>query len=128
MLSAFVDRAHPKHEHAGAYFRFFSEENYLLFMSSPSIISVYEEMYKNMSISLAKDLIRTISLSDMNLIYPDENDMKAAVKVLANTQTTEMTFQKALILVCADRRKIPQICTFEYLNPLFGISLFSLPI
>lgn len=128
ILFAFVDRAHPKHEHASAYLRFFAQEGYLLSFTLPSLISVYDQMYKDMSMSLAKDLIRTFPLSDMNLIYPDESDFKAAVKVLANTQTNEMTFPKALLLVCADRRKIPQICTLEYLNPLFGISLFALPI
>ena len=128
ILFAFIDRAHNKHDHASAYLRYFSEENYTVFITLPSILSVYDQMYKDMSMSLAKDLIRTLSLSDINLLYPDESDFKAATKVLANTQTNEMTFPKALLLVCADRRKIPQICTLEYLNPLFGISLFSLPI
>jgi predicted nucleic acid-binding protein len=128
ILFAFIDRAHPKHEHASAYLRFFAQEEYTLFITLPSIITVYEQMYKDMSMSLAKDLIRTMSISDVNLIYPDDNDMKGTVKVLANTQTNEMTFPKALLLVCADRRKIPQLCTLEYINPLFGISLFALPI
>ncbi len=128
VIYSFIDRGHPKHEQASAYIRFFAQEQYSVYIDLPSILSTYTHIYEAMSMSLAKDFVRTMGLSDLNIIYPDESDLKGALKVLTSSQTTELTFQKALLSVVADRRNIPFITTFEYLNPLFGISLFYLPI
>ncbi len=127
-LFAFVDRAHPKHEQAAAYFRFFSEEQYKLFSDFVSVGEVYRKIYIDISPSLAKDFLRTIALSNINIIYPEDSDMKASLKALVNFQSTELTFHEALIAVLAERRDIGQICTFSYLHALFGQSIFYLPL
>jgi predicted nucleic acid-binding protein len=128
IMVAFVDRAHPKHEQASAFFRYFAQEEYLLFTDTPSMMASYEQIYREISPSLAKDFLRTLALSNINVIHHDESDMKAALKALVNYQSTELTFQEALMAVLANRRGISQICTFSYLHPLFGQSLFYLPI
>jgi predicted nucleic acid-binding protein len=128
VLFSFIDRVSAKHEQAAAYFRYFSQEEYQVYLDITSILTVYNTIHDDISTSLAKDFMRTIGLTDINIIFPDESDLKGAIKVLANTQASDLTLQKALISVLADKRKIGQICTFEYLHPLFGISLFYLPI
>jgi predicted nucleic acid-binding protein len=125
---AFIDRAHTKHEQASAYIRYFAQEEYFLFTDIVSINLVYEQIYKDISTSLAKDFMKTISLSTINIIFPDESDLKATYKTLQLSNSTELTFIKALISVLAEKRSIGQICTFEYLQPLFGISIFYLPL
>lgn len=126
-LCAFIDRAHPKHEQAQAFFRFFAEQEYTLFTDSVSIVSAYDTIYKDISPSLAKDFLRTLALSNINVIYPEEADMKAALKALVNYRSTEITYQKALVAVLANKRGISQIATFEYLHQLFDLQLFFLP-
>jgi len=37
---AFIDRAHPKHEQASAFFRYFAEQGYLLFTGTDSLMQV----------------------------------------------------------------------------------------
>lgn len=128
VLFAFIDRAHPKHDQAVAYFRFFAQEEYFLFTDIASITEVYNQIYKDISPSLSRDFLRTISLSNINMIYPEEADNKAALKALVNYGSTELTYTKALIAVLANRRGIPQISTFDYLHSLFGLALFNLPI
>lgn len=128
VIYAFIDRAHPKHEQAAAYFRFFSQEEYLLFTDSYNTIETYTQMYKDISPSLAKDFLRTMALSNINVIYHDESDSKAALKALVNFQSTELAYPQALTAVLAQRRGISQICTFDYLHPLFGQTTFYLPI
>lgn len=128
VFCAFIDRAHPKHEQAAAYFRFFAEEEYMLFTDQPSLISAYEGIYKDISPSLAKDFLRTMSLSNINILYPEEQDSKAALKALITYQSTDLTFPKAISALLAQKRGISQICTFDYLHPLFGQMLFYLPI
>lgn len=125
---AFIDRAHPKYEQAAAYFRFFAQENYLLFTDSFTLIDVYNSIYKDISPSLAKDFLRTIFLGNINIIYPEEHDIKAALKTLINYQSTELTFSQSLRAVLANRRGIGQMFTFDYLHPLFGQNIFYLPI
>lgn len=125
---AFVDRAHAKHEQASAYIRYFAQEEYFLFTDIVSLNLVYEQIYKDISASLAKDFMKTISLSNINIIFPDESDLKTTYKTLQLSNSTELTFIKALASVLAEKRNIGQICTFEYLQPLFGISLFYLPL
>lgn len=125
---AFVDRAHPKHEQAAAYMRYFAEEEYMLFTDMQSLTGIYTQIYADISTSLAKDFLRTISLSNLNILYPDDSDFKGALKTLVSSTSAELTFQKALVLVIADKRKIPQICTLEYLPTLFGVNLFYLPL
>lgn len=128
IFCAFVDRAHPKHEQAAAYFRFFAEEEYLVFTDHTSLMDAYTSIYKEISPSLAKDFMRTLSLSNVNVLYPEEMDSKAALKSLVTYQSTDLTFPKALSAVLAQKRGITQICTFDYLHPLFGQQLFYLPI
>lgn len=128
VIFAFIDRAHPKHEQAGAYFRYFAQEGYMLFTDENSIIEVYNQMYKDISPSLAKDFLRTLSLSNINIMYSEENEAKAALKALITYQSTDLTYPKALLAVLANKRGIMQICTLEYLHPLFGQTTFYLPI
>ncbi len=125
---AFIDRGNPKHEQAAAYFRYFAEEGYALFTDTQTITECYNRIYREISPSLAKDFLRTVFLSDINIIYPEERDIKGALKTLVNFQSTELTFSKAIKAVLANRRGINQIFTFEYLHPLFGQNTFYLPI
>lgn len=125
---AFIDRADPKHEQASAFFRFFGLENYMLFTDIGSITTAYTEIYKEISPSLARDFLRTIMLSDINIIYPEESDIKNALKALINFGSTDLTYPGALIAVLANKRDISQICTFDYLHALFGQNAFFLPI
>ena len=125
---AFIDRVHPKYGQASAYFRYFSQEGYTLYTDSMTLIDVYNQIYKEISPSLAKDFLRTVLLGNINVIFPDESDIKAALKTLINYQSTELTFGQALRAVLANRRGVGQIFTFDYLHPLFGLSVFYLPI
>ncbi len=125
---AFIDRAHPMHEQAAAFFRYFGQETYTLFTDYPTILDVYRTLYTSISPSLARDFMRTMSISSMNILYPEDSDAKAALKALVTYQSTELTYANALLSVLAYRRNIQQICTFEYLPPLFGLTTFYLPI
>lgn len=127
-FSAFIDRAHPMHEQAAAFFRYFAQEEYVLFTDLPSILDAYRLMYANISPSLAKDYLRTMSITSMNILYPEESDGKAALKALITYQSTDLTYSHALMAVLAYKRGISQICTFEYLHPLFGLQTFYLPL
>lgn len=128
VFCAFIDRAHPKHNQAHAFFRYFGLEGYMLFTDTGSLTQTYMEIYKDISPSLGKDFLRTIMLSDINILYPDEADVKAALKALISYQSTEMSFPDALVAVLANKREIMQICTFDYLHALFGQTVFFLPI
>ena len=77
---AFIDRAHPKHEQADAFFRYFAQEEYKLFTDFVQLLEVYKKIYIDISPSLSKDFMRTIALSNFNIIYPEESDNKSALK------------------------------------------------
>lgn len=124
---AFIDRAHVKYDQATAYFRYFAIEEYQLFSDQVMVIDAYNRIYKDISPSLAKDFLRVLALSNINMLYPDDSDSKAALKALVNYKTTDLTYPMALLSVLANRRGISQICTFEYLPALFGLTTFYLP-
>jgi len=125
---SFIDRAHPKNEQTSAFFRYFGEQGYTLFTDTNTLAETYNRIYKEISPSLSKDFLRTIFLGNINIIYPEESDIKAALKTLVSYQSTELNFSQALRAVLANRRGINQIFTLEYLHPLFGQSIFYLPI
>lgn len=125
---AFVDRGHPKHAQAGAYFRYFAENNYYLYSGYSDIIQAYIQVSEKISSSLARDFIRTISLGTVSILYATESDMKATIKTLVNYRSSQLSFIDAQTAVLANRNNISQICTFDYLHPLFGQSAFYLPI
>ena len=127
-FTAFIDRAHPKHSQAAAFFRYFGQEKYLIFTSILNIEESYRQIYEKISPSLAKDFLRALTLSNINILFPTESDFKAALKTLINFRTTELSFKDAQSAVLADRNGISQIATFNYLHPLFGITAFYLPI
>lgn len=125
---AFVNRAHTRHPQAGAYFRYFAQEKFQVFTSYPAIEEIYREIYEKISPSLAKDFVRGMSLSSVNILYPNESDHKAAIKTLINYQNTELTLRESQTAVLSNRNFISQICTFKYIHPLFGITTFNLPL
>ena len=125
---AFIDRAKDKHEQASAFFRYFAQSEYQIFTDHMSLMEVYNHIYSQISPSLSKDFLRTVSLSNLNIIYADENDAKAALKTLITYQSNDLTLSKAFVAVLASRRNIPAICTFMYLPSLFGLQSFFLPI
>ncbi len=127
-LYAFIDRAHEKHQQSTAYFRYFSEEEYLLYIDSLNLSHTYDIIYKKMSPSLAKDFLRIISLSDINILSPEDNEIKATFKTISNYNSIDLTFSEAVMAVVASKRNINTICTFDYLHPLFGLNMFFLPI
>ena len=124
---AFINRADIKHDEASAYFRFFGEGEYILYTEHTNLIEAYDKVFKDISPSLAKDFLRTIFLSDINIIYADENDVKSALKMLITYQTNDLSYHQALTAVLANRRNIQNICSFAYFHQLFGLSLFYLP-
>lgn len=128
LLFAFVDRGSPKHEQAAAYFRYFAQQEYQLFIDTVNLVEAYNAMYIKMSPSMGRDFLRVIFLSDINIIYPEESDIKAALKALVGYRTAELSFSHAIMSVMANKRNINQIATFEFLHPLFGLQVFFLPI
>lgn len=128
VLYAFVDRAHPKFPQATAYFRYFSEQKYQVYTTYSLVMEAYELIFEKISPSLARDFLRGITLSSINIIYPTESDAKIALKTLINYNSTELTFVQAQMSVVCNKQNISQVCTFEYLHPLFGLSSFYLPI
>lgn len=125
---AFIDRGHPKHVHASAFFRYFAQESFQLYTTFASIDETYMDLYRNISPALAKDFLRAIYMSSINIIYPESADVKSAIKTVATSNLVELTFSKALVSVICNKRSIPQVCTFEYLPSLFGLQVFYLPV
>jgi predicted nucleic acid-binding protein len=125
---SFINRADERYPQASAFFRYFAEQKFQVFTSYPVQDEVYRQIYERISPSLAKDFLRGMSLSSVNILYPTESDAKAALKSLINYQSSELTFREAQTAVLSNRNYINQVCTFRYVHPLFGIGAFSLPI
>jgi len=128
ILYSFINRADSRYPQASAYFRFFAQEKFQVFTSYAVLEESYKDIYEKISPSLAKDFLRGMSLSSVNVLYPTESDFKAALKSLINYQNTELTFREAQTAVLSNRNYISQICTFRYVHPLFGIGVFNLPL
>lgn len=127
MFVAFIDRAHPKHVQASAFFRYFAQEKYQLYATVLSINETYTTVYNTISPSLARDFLRVIALSSINIVYPEPADLKLAVRTLESSNSVDLTFTKAMMAVVCNRKSVPQIATFEYLHSLFGLQVFFLP-
>lgn len=125
---AFIDRAHPKHVHVSAFFRYFAQEHYQLYTTFVSLNDAYNDLYTTISPSVGKDFLRAMYMSSVNILYPEAPDIKAAIKVVATSNSIELTFSKALMSVICNKRSVSQICTFEYLHSLYGLQVFYLPI
>lgn len=125
---SFINRAHGKHTQAAAFFRYFGQEQYRLYTDYLNIDIAHKQIHFQISPSLSRDFLRTIFFSNINIIYPEETDIKATLKTLLNYQSIDLTFEKALMATLANRKEIPQVCTFDPLPRLFGLSLFYLPI
>lgn len=129
VLYSFVDRAQPKHAQASAYFRYFAIHKYHIYTSYLDIDETYRAIFYKIGPTLAREFLKGVSLSSINILYPTESDMKTAVKTLmSNSSSSDLTFKEAHNAVLATRNNILQICTFDYLHPLFGLTAFYLPI
>jgi len=124
---AFIDRAHKNHVHATAFFRYFALEKYQLYTTVVAVNETYTTIYNTISPALARDFLRAMYLSSVNILYPEAGDLKTAIKTLETSNSVELTFSKSLMAVVCNKKSIPQIATFEYLHSLFGLQLFYLP-
>lgn len=127
VLFAYIDRNHPRHTEASAFFRYFAQEKFHVYVTSFSIVKTYDQIKKHMSFSIAKDFLRIIYTGNIEVVYPDEALTKAAIKLLLGNTGQDQGVEQILINVIADRKQIPQIASFEYNNFYFGIQPFSLP-
>lgn len=125
---AFIDRVNPKHNQASAYFRYFAQNNYALFVNILDVTEVYNDLCKRMSPSVGKEFLRILFLSDINIIYPEETDIKLALKTMLNYGNDQLKYPEALRATVAQKRGIQSVATFEFLHSLFGIDNFFLPI
>ena len=124
----FIDRGQPKHLHASAYFRFFAQQHYQLYTTILTINETYTELARTISPSLAKDFIRATQISAINVLYPEEADVKKSMRLVATNKSLESTLDHILTAVVCDKRSIPQIYTFSYFPSLFGLQIFYLPV
>lgn len=125
---AFIDRGHPKHMQAAACFRYFAQNNFQLYTTIVMLNEVYYELYMTISPSVARDFMRAIELSSLNILYPEDSDCKRSLRTVIATQSVDLTFSKALMAIICNKRSIPQILTFEYMPTLFGLTAFYLPV
>lgn len=125
---AFIDRAHPNHHQAHAFFRYFALEQYVLYTDILTIYEAHAKIYATISPSLSRDFLHTIFFSNINILYPQEVEMKAALKILLSYPSVDLTLEKALMATLANRKEISHICTFDPLHNLFGLTAFYLPI
>src|SRR5258708_1543638 len=70
---AFINRADPKHPQAVAFFRYFAQENYRLYVDFLNIYETGRQIHFQISPSLARDFLRTIFITNINVIYPLES-------------------------------------------------------
>ena len=124
---AFIDRNHPNHSQAAAFFRYFAQEKFRLYVNNFSVIETYNQVRKHVSYSIAKEFIKAIFLGNIEIIRADDAEEKTALRLILNEQNFDLTFEQALINVLADRRQIPCICSFEYTRFFYGITSFALP-
>ena len=126
---AFIDRGHPKHAQAEAFFRYYAQESFQLYTSLPEVISTHENLQKNVGYATARDFLRTVFLGNIEVIYPEESETKNALKLaLAGSGSSQaVTFEQALSNTISDKRRIPQIASFDYSQFYFGIEPFTLP-
>ena len=123
----FVNRSHQQHNQSTAFFRYFAQENYSLFVNSFTISETANQLQKEVSSSISKEFIRIIFNTNIDIIYETESDIKATVKFYSTYQSHEINFAQALIATLADRRNIGQIATLEIYQPLLGQTAFALP-
>jgi len=127
-LVAFIDRAHKKHVQATAFFRYFAQEHCQLYSNIVNVHETYMTIYNTISPSLARDFLRALSVSNINVLNPEPADLKAAIKIIETGNSVDLTFAKALMSVMCNKKSIPQIVTFEFLHALYGLQLFYLPV
>lgn len=125
---AFIDRAHPKHIHAAAQFRYFAQNSYQVYTTILALNDAYQTFYNTISPSVARDFLRAVELSSLNLLYPEESDIKRSLRAIATTQSADITFSTVLAATICNKKSIPQVCTFSYFPSLFGLQVFYLPI
>lgn len=127
VFTAFLDRNHPKHLHAGAFFRYFAQEHYYLYTSNEIVIATYQKISQSISPSFAKEFLKVLSESTITILSPEDGEIKKAMSTVVSS-FSEIRLDECLMLIIAEKRHIPYICTFQYVHTLFGRETFYLPL
>ena len=127
VIYAFIDRSHPKHDMAASFFRYFAENGYHVFTDIVTITGVHDRISSDMSLTVGKEFLKTMTQSSTTILYPEEKDFHAATKLYIADRTAGLVFETALIAVLADKRGISQVATFDFLHAVYGLKVFYLP-
>ena len=125
---AFIDRSHQNHGQAVAFFRYFTEEQFELYTVLFSVAATYQDLQDHIGLSIARNWLKSIFLGNIQIAYPDEATIKAAIKLITSTYNYNITIDQAVMNVVADKKGIPFIATFEFFPFFFGIKPFTLPL
>lgn len=128
VFTAFIDRSHPNHGQAVAFFRYFSEEQYEVNTVLTTLIHTYQDIQETMGQSVAREWLKNMFLGSIQIIYPDETTVKTAIKLIMTTKNYNITIDQAIMNVVADKRHILSIATFEFFPFFFGVKPFTLPL
>lgn len=124
---AFLDRNHPKHLHASAFFRYFAQEHFYLYTSSEIVIAIYQKISQSISSSFAKEFLKVLQDSSITILTPEEQELKKAMSTVVSS-FSELSLPEVLMLLMAEKHHIPFIVTFQYIHNLFGREAFYLPL
>lgn len=120
VLVPFIDRGDINHQKSVKLMEDLARLHYQIYTSYQNVAETYATLAREVGISVASDFLQACLHSDMEILFPQMNDLVTAHKVLKSNKDRQITLREAINATLMQKRGINQILTFTYWHNLFG--------
>lgn len=120
VLVPFIDRGDTNHQKSVKLMEDLAKLHYQLYTSYQNVTETYATLTREVGISVASDFLHACLQSDMEILFPQINDLVTAHKVLKSNKDRQITLREAINATLMQKRGVSQILTFTYWHNLFG--------
>src|SRR5437016_2894584 len=96
IMIAFIDRSDDNHKKAVQIMEKLSKLGYQLYTSGQNITEIYTVLSREIGVSLALEFLQASLLSNMEILFPQKNDLVVAHKVLKANRERQLSLREVL--------------------------------
>lgn len=123
---SFIDRTDFNHLKTTAVFEYLGKNEFQLYTSLQVVTSAFGFIEKNLSVSIAREFLKVMLETDIQIIYPYHPEVNSTYKFIISNPQHKSSVSEILNSALMDRNNIKYVLTHDFWHNSFGTSVSSL--
>lgn len=110
---SFIDRVNFNHPKASQILEDLTRRNFQVYTSSSVVTTVFNNLEKELGVTVADEFLQSILESNIQILYPDKTDFLAVFRLLKNSTSRVASLSEMINATLMNRSRIYSILTFD---------------